>query len=211
VKTVAEFVVLKVASERRPRETRDDGDGWVSRVWEDRQGRTEYVKVFALLPAAGCRQLRFATGPQGRPERHARETDDSKYQPKCWILMDGGLQIVCAWAHSSTRVNYRTIELFTDQPTTPGVDDSSTTMAPLIKQLTIWLSGSCLWLSKDRIWEKRRMPFLGAWTPFGGVEKKLTNFWQEGQPPFYRLVVVEAAKRHQAHSKNVCSFKDSQL
>jgi hypothetical protein len=208
VKTVAEFVVLKVASERRPRETRDHGDGWVSRVWEDRQGRAEYVKVFALFLAAGCRQLRFAAGPQDHPKRHAKETDDSEYQPRCWILMDSGVQIVC---HGSVRMNYRAIVLFTDQLTTPSVDGSSTTMAPLTKQLTVWLSGSCLLLSKDGVWEKRRTPFLGAWTPFGGVEKKLTNFWQEGQPPFYRLVIVEAAETHQAHSKNVCSFKNSQL
>jgi hypothetical protein len=83
----------------------------VSRVWEDRQGRAEYVKVFALLLAAGCRQLRSAAGPQDHPKRHAQETDDSEYQPECWILMDGGVQIVCVdpWFDENELSSYRAV------------------------------------------------------------------------------------------------------
>jgi hypothetical protein len=55
------------------------------------------------------------------------------------------------------------------------------------------------------------MPFLGAWTLFGGVKRELTKFWQEGQLPLYRLVVMIAVERYQAHSKNVCSCEDSRF
>lgn len=82
--TLERLLSLCSCKRREAQEERcEDGDGWVFRVWKDRQGRAECVIVFALPPLAGCRQSECAADAQARShtrsKRHAGEPVDLEY------------------------------------------------------------------------------------------------------------------------------------
>jgi hypothetical protein len=64
----------------------------------------------------------------------------------------------------------------------------------------------CVVMKRQGLGKERDNLVLGAWTPFGGVERELINFWHEGQLPLYAwsdMAVV--AYLTKAHSESVCS------